>query len=343
MLFFYPWTNESSLYPEDFDSCWNLFQTNTEIIDNNKERLFPHKNNISLARELIAQQAKNSIGEQLDANNEQQNEDDEREGTTQNPNYRHLDQDFPEEDNTNLPERSKYKPIDITNIDFMLQSARQLSRDQRVAFNLVLNFCKSLIKHAKNPEHPIDPPLLMIHGGAGTGKSKLIQDICKWAEHTLTTQSNRTLQQPYIIRVALTGKAASLIDGITIHSAFNFRIGNQFHSLADQTRDKYRTMLQHLKIVIIDEISMVKADLLYQLNLRLQEIKQNKKIFGGISILLLGDLMQLQPVLAKWIFDRPASPNYSPTYDLINLWQQFQVIELTKIPGKEKMLGMQNS
>ena len=37
---------------------------------------------------------------------------------------------------------------------------------------------------------------------------------------------------------------------------------------------------------------MMKADMLYQLNLRLQEIKQNKKDFGGVSILLFGDLMQ---------------------------------------------------
>ena len=64
---------------------------------------------------------------------------------------------------------------------------------------------------------------------------------------------------------------------------------------------------KYLQIVIIDEISMVKADLLYQLNIRLQEIKQYEHIFGGISVLLFGDLMQLKPVLARWIFDQ--NPN----------------------------------
>ena len=71
-------------------------------------------------------------------------------------------------------------------------------------------------------------------------------------------------------------------------------------------------LLCHLTVLIIDEVSMVKSDLLYQLHLRLQMIKQNKEDFGGVSIILLGDLFQLRPVFANFIFDAPKSGVVEP-------------------------------
>jgi hypothetical protein len=185
------------------------------------------------------------------------------------------------------------------------------------------------VKNIKTPDKIIDVPLLVIHGGAGTGKSKLIRDISQWAELTFTNPNDRSLEQPYIIRLAFTGKAASLIDGLTLHSAFNFKFNNDFTSLSDKTRDNLRTTLQFLKIIIIDEISMIKSDMMYQLNLRLQEIMQSDKIFGGVCVLLFGDLMQLKPIMARWIFEEPSCPQFKETFVTQNLWKQFKVIELT--------------
>ena len=59
-------------------------------------------------------------------------------------------------------------------------------------------------------------------------------------------------------------------------------------------RDKRRVELQNLKLVIIDEVSMVKADMLYMLDLRLQEITMKEIPFGGIGVICFGDLMQLR-------------------------------------------------
>jgi len=230
----------------------------------------------------------------------------------------------------NLPEKTKYKRIDISNIDAMLESARKLCYEQRLVFDSVLQYCKSIIKNEQHPKKIITPPLIMIHGSAGTGKSKLIQDISQWCEHTLTRSNNRSLDQPYIIRVAPTGKAASIIGGLTLHSAFNFKFSNEFTSLNDKNRNATLTMLEYLTVLIIDEISMVKSDMLYQLHLRLQEIKQNQKLFGGVSILMFGDLMQLKPVKGQWIFESPASEIFAQTYKINNLWRHFEIIELRK-------------
>ena len=75
-------------------------------------------------------------------------------------------------------------------------------------------------------------------------------------------------------------------------------------------------------------MSMVKSDQLYQLNLRLQEIKQSQDHFGGVAVILLGDLMQLRPVKGKWIFEKPFAKQFQDSYDYHPLWRLFTPIEL---------------
>ena len=68
--------------------------------------------------------------------------------------------------------------------------------------------------------------------------------------------------KPYVLITAFTGCAASNVDGMTLHSAFNFGFGNEFLSLADKTRDEKREALKNLRMVIVDENSMMKPDML---------------------------------------------------------------------------------
>ena len=108
------------------------------------------------------------------------------------------------------------------------------------------------------------------------------------------------------------GSAASNIGGQTICSSFRLAWKNNFESLSDKNRDKYRNVLQNLRVgmsrfdfdfptliaflfsVIIDEFSMLKADALYQIDLRLREVKQVNQSFGGCAVLLFGDPLQLR-------------------------------------------------
>ena len=90
--------------------------------------------------------------------------------------------------------------------------------------------------------------------------------------------------------------------------------------------------------VIVDEISMVKSDMLYQLDFRLQEIMQNQKPFGGISLIVFGDLMQLKPVMGNFIFERPYQKDYEMLHKCNPRWKLFQCIILEKNhrQGKDK-------
>ena len=73
---------------------------------------------------------------------------------------------------------------------------------------------------------------------------------------------------------------------------------------------------------------MVKADMLYQLNLQLNEIKQNDRDFGGVAVILSGDLMQLRPVQARYIFQKPKDNKFALSFLVHSLWKQFDIVEL---------------
>ena len=170
---------------------------------------------------------------------------------------------------------------------------------------------------------------LMVHGGAGCGKSTVINILKQWV-HLILQRPGDNPDNPYLIVAAPTGTAAANIKGQTMHSAFAFPFGNEHYSLSDKKRDKTRSELQNLKlIIIIDEISMVKSDQLYQLDLRLREIAQKpRQLFGGISIICFGDILQLQPCRARYIFEEPKCEAYKLAYDCETHWKSFEVITL---------------
>ena len=74
---------------------------------------------------------------------------------------------------------------------------------------------------------------------------------------------------------------------------------------------------------------MVKSDMLYQLDLKLQELKERVGVpFGGVSILDLGDMLQLRPVLWAFAFEKPKNPEFHATFKLHNRWEMFRVLNL---------------
>ena len=171
------------------------------------------------------------------------------------------------------------------------------------------------------------PPLLIVQGEAGTGKTKLINCVISYANSEFT-QAGSKLDRPSSVVVAPTGMAASLVNGTTLHSLFQLNFGDELLPLSDSSLDNLRSSLEELKLLIVDEMSMVRADLLYQLHERLQQIKQCSQVFGGVSVLLCGDLLQLKPVRGRFIFETPRCSKYADLYDICNLWALFQPVVL---------------
>jgi hypothetical protein len=126
---------------------------------------------------------------------------------------------------------------------------------------------------------------VFITGRAGTGKSTLLRCL-------------RANLQSKTVALAPTGLAAINVQGQTIHSFFGFP--PQFITPEVVKRARRSALLRNLDTLIIDEVSMVRADLMEGIDLALR-IARNKlrEPFGGVQILVLGDLHQLPPIVRE--------------------------------------------
>ncbi|WP_304343280.1 helix-turn-helix domain-containing protein [Chryseobacterium koreense] len=141
---------------------------------------------------------------------------------------------------------------------------------------------------------------IFLTGKAGTGKTTFLNDF------VLKTKKKH-------IVVAPTGIAAINAGGVTIHSMFGLpprtflptteRIdGNLAMNIADLMHHfKYRKdklkLLREIEIIIIDEVSMLRADVLDMMDFSLRHVRRNQQRFGGVQMLFIGDLYQLPPVV----------------------------------------------
>jgi ATP-dependent DNA helicase PIF1 len=128
---------------------------------------------------------------------------------------------------------------------------------------------------------------VFITGKAGTGKSTLLRYFTK---HT---------EKKFVV-LAPTGVAALNVGGQTIHSFFRFPPA--FIEPDEIKRDPHRSRLfKNLDMVIIDEVSMVRADLMEGIDIALRKNRNKpKEPFGGVQMVFIGDLFQLSPVLKDY-------------------------------------------
>ena len=166
----------------------------------------------------------------------------------------------------------------------------------------------------------------LITGRAGTGKSTLLE---YFRAHT----------KSQVAVLAPTGVAAVNIRGQTLHSFFRFRPDVTVESAAKtanrlRKQDKGDELYKKLNAILIDEISMVRADLLDCVDTFLRTIRQKKNVpFGGVKMIFIGDLYQLPPVVRsteKHIF----SEHYSGIYFFnSNVYSQIgvELVELEKV------------
>lgn len=142
---------------------------------------------------------------------------------------------------------------------------------------------------------------LFLTGAAGTGKSFTLKAIISYLE---------TMNYNYGL-TALTGCAAVLIGGQTIHSFLYLGINRDFEEIY-RNIEKYKFKLNELKklqSLIIDEISMMDEELFTIINNLLMKIKNNNRPFGGIQLILVGDFYQLPPINGDFCFINPLWDN----------------------------------
>lgn len=164
-----------------------------------------------------------------------------------------------------------------------------------------------------------------ITGRAGTGKSTLLQLF-----------RNTTRKKTVVL--APTGVAALNVRGQTIHSFFNFP-GKPLHR-KDIRRVKNHKLYKNIEVLIIDEISMVRADLLDSIDYFLRINRDNIiDPFGGVQVIFFGDLFQLPPIVSsdaeKMLFDSFYTTPYFFSAKVYETDFEAETIELRKAYRQE--------
>lgn len=163
---------------------------------------------------------------------------------------------------------------------------------------------------------------LFITGKAGTGKSTLLHYFCE-----------NTSKKPVIL--APTGVAALNVGGQTIHRFFNFGIDVTAQKVRDKkSKPRDAKLYKNLKTIIIDEVSMLRADILDCIDefLQLYGPLPHQR-FGGVQMIFVGDLYQLPPVVGRE--EKEVFENYYKTPYFFSAFSMqgygFEIIELEKI------------
>jgi len=118
-------------------------------------------------------------------------------------------------------------------------------------------------------------------GGAGTGKSYVLKALREMAERFYKSKPGANYEQNSTMTLAPTGKAAFIAGGATIHSVLHIPANQSltFNRLDYESLNTLRTQISHVKLWLIDEISMVGHRMLSFVDQRLQEVHNNQKKF----------------------------------------------------------------
>ncbi|KAK3105661.1 hypothetical protein FSP39_002926 [Pinctada imbricata] len=326
LLLFMPWRDEDvdllnghNSYQEHYKQVHFLVGHKANYYEKNIDEI-----------ERAMQQAEEEFAQhdEIAPNAQQRNADDEAEGQQEARDFVHFNPDRPLEHrrydigadiaaSTSVPSIECHS--DRISDDDYLKLVRSLNIKQREFFTHVLHWIKT-------KDQPI---YAFLSGGAGVGKSVLIKAIYQALHRQLHSIEGEDPDDIRILLCAFTGKAAYNINGVTIASAFHKKYNQNNQSMSSDELNTFRMKYRNLSVVIIDEISMVGGKMLSFIDCRLKQLTATNKPFGGISIIAVGDLFQLQPVGDSWIFnDLSDGPQALAT----NLWKEhFRIFELTQI------------
>ena len=204
------------------------------------------------------------------------------------------------------------------------QLVQTLNQKQKEFFYHILHLIKTSDK----------PFYYFLSGGAGVGKSHLIKSLYQAALKYYNSRAGEDFNEVKILLLAPTGKAAFGIKGNTIHSTLAIPASQSlknYKPLDSSRLNSLRCKLHAVKLISLDEISMVGNTMFnVQINNRLKDIKGSKEAFGGVSIIALGDLFQLEPVMDSYVFKDMKMLEYGALAP--NLWQElFTMFELDEI------------
>ena len=220
-----------------------------------------------------------------------------------------------------------------------------LNIDQKRVFQLVNYHLEHQLQHENGACKCTDmkPLHMFVSGVGGTGKSFLIKTI-----RALVTQVWHNEKDSLLCAIsAPTGLAAFNVGGVTIHRLLQLPIEHKgratgYWRLGKDSLKIMCSSLSKLRVLIIDEVSMVSNLNLAYIHLRLDEIFARDQWFGGVNVLLVGDILQLPPVNGAPVFEKVSNKSVALKLGCmtsVNIWQETVLYdELTKLMSVKRQI-----
>lgn len=324
LMLFLPWRNEeANILQQDMEKLFNDNEAHILSI----KRKFNAIDDLNLAKAFQEASDRNDCEDETFIQREKFDFDD----YSLNDNFTYADVMTEFGDKSTSDPISFVTPSKMTEENFQLLF-ESLNQEQK---DYVMHVVTHLEKHEKQFLH-------FLTGGAGVGKTRVIKTLYQALYRLFNASPESNPDDIKILLCTPTGKASFNIQGQTLHSAFRLPLNQKkINHLSASVANTLSTKLYNLKVLIIDEISMVGQHTLDLVDQRLRHIKGIDKPFGGVSVIAVGDFYQLRPVKATPLFNPYKSNPYSEIFGTA-LWPKFQVFQLKTIM-RQKNKTFQNA
>ena len=216
---FHPWRNEvDDLLRYHSNLCIELYDAHKKEILQNRKLLYTGEEVVELMDlEMIVEMRPSHVYDTLNPEGEQEQEDDKAEGVEDDPNFAAYDHGGNLMDQEPKADNYKYKSIDVPSKEDLQFMTRRLVDEQQLVLQEVVGYCKKVKRSRKTNEGRPPPCRIIVHGGAGVGKSAIIRVVSMHAEEILREAGSHP-HKPRVLILAPTGKAASLIGEFNLNS-----------------------------------------------------------------------------------------------------------------------------
>ena len=344
LMLFMPWRNEQKDLLGSFGTYRAHYNTMKESLEIKRNQYEHHTEELELARQMM--EAEEAEYDGLAPNAEQENREAEEEGVKESENFVYFNPDRVVEHRhydigVELQSTCSVPRVETTSFmlpdEEYLRLLRSLNLRQREFFNHIIHW----IKCRDEPIHAF------LSGGAGVGKSVVIRALYQSLYRMLNLRGGENPDDIRVLLCAYMGTAAFNIGGNTICSAFHKKMYQTDQRMSADQLNTFRIKYKHLKVVIIDEISMVGKKTFDFIDTRLQQLTGIRAPFGGLSVIAVGDFYQLKPVGGRLVFldlkedAKALAPNswkdHFKIYELVDIMRQKDDLKFAQLLNRLRL------
>ena len=192
LMLYKPVTEEIEI--DQVESMYDEMYKEKRKVDIVKSQVMKHLEGVEEARYYVEQVKKEidltEVGNQLDPALAQDNADCEEEVMSEHPDFLHVDPSQITSDD-HVVTKSIYRKIDIPNDEELKENTRNLDKHQQEVINIGVKYAKDIVKMRREGNTTsVVAPLLMVHGGAGAGKSTVIKVLAQWTQKLLQKEGD---------------------------------------------------------------------------------------------------------------------------------------------------------